>query len=219
MKKHLHAMLEALIDDNTEEANKQLHAYLTSKTRKLMLGEKDDDDSDDEGKDEEKDKDNGDEEKDKDNGDSDHDDDDDDDDKKGKKKVKESLAHAKGHADDKEGEYKKYRHNEKGEVYHKVPHKDDSEGYGHDKSRKMSKKLKAESDSGAHEKKGDAYKDKPHKDNSRGAKSEDKGKKGLGTAGGPNTSPDTDGKKDNRRTDKTAKYHGTDRGGKDVSSK
>ena len=207
MKKHLKNMLEALIADNTEKATEELRAYLSSKTRSITLGEKEECDDDD-GDKEEKD----DDEEDKDS------------DKKSKKKgkdddkeeVDESLAHAKSGVEDKEKQYHGYRHNHKGEVYHKVPHKDDSEGYGHEKSKKAARKLKAESDSGAHAKTPNAYTTKPHKDNSMKAKSEDKGTKGLKSAGGKNTSPDSDGKKTNRRTDKTAKYHGKSREGKPV---
>lgn len=225
MKKHLKAMLEALIADDSDSASEHLKAYLSEKTRQLTLGEKEECDDDD--KKDKKDDDDDDKEynfgkkskkdDDKKDDDDDADDKDDDkDDKKDKKDVKENLAHAKSGAEDKEKQYKGYEHNHDGEVYHKVPHKDNSRGYGHDKSKAKSTKLKAEGDSGASAKKGDAYKDVPHKDNSRSAKSEDKGAKGLKSISTKATSPDSDGKKENRRTDKTAKYHGTDRGGKEV---
>lgn len=220
-KEHLQAMLEALIKDDTDEANKHLHDYLSMKTNEVILGEKDDDkdDSDDDDK-KDSDDDKDDDDDDDDNGDDDKDDDDDDDDdkkgkfpfnkKKGKDDVKEeSLSHPAS-----------YKKNEKGDAYHAVPHKDDSEGYGHNKSRSMSRKglkdIPGGKESGSKTGLPDSYKTKPHKDNSRGAKSENKGSKGLKQVSGNSKSPYSDGKKVNRRTDKTAKYHGDDRGGKSV---
>lgn len=236
MKKHLRATVQALIEGDTDKATEELHAYLPNKFR-VVLGEAEECDEEDEKKEDMKDKKDGKDDDDKKVEVKREDDDEEDDDyeemeekskKKGKKKMKEGLnkiagskEHTpvhKGGADDKEREYKGYRRNEKGEAYHKVPHKDNSEGYGHEKSKAASRKVKADSDSGIHEKKGDAYKDKVHKaDNSHSADAKGKSRKGMKSVkGGEATSPDSDGKKENRRTDKAKGYHGKSREGKDL---
>lgn len=220
MKKHLRAMLEALINDETDEAAKELHAYLSSKTRGIILGEEKDEDDSDDSDDEDKDDDKKEEKEEKEDK---KDDDDKDEVDEGLEKIAGSKDHTpvhQGGADDKGKQYHGYRHNEKGEAYHKVPHKDDSEGYGYEKVKKAARKglkdIPGGNRSGANEGMKNAYKDKGHSsDNSHGAKSEDKGSK-LKTASQGTSSPDSDGKKENRRTDKAKGYHGKSRDGKDL---
>lgn len=203
-KELLQAMLEALIKDESEEASSHLHNYLSLKTNNILLGEEDDEEEEEKEDDDDKDDDEDDE-------DDDEDDEDEGSKKKGKKDKDDVKEEGLSHSDS-------YEKNEKGEAYHAVPHKDNSRGYGHNKSKaKSTKGLKGiGGDTGASTNQPNAYKTKPHKDNSRGVKSEDKGTKGLKQVSGNSNSPHSDGKKVNRRTDKTAKYHGTERGGKAV---
>ena len=77
----IHGMLEALITDDTEAADANLHDYLQAKMREIIMGESCDDDDDD--KDDKKD-----------------DDDDKDDDKKDKKDKKENPFKKKSKKDD-----------------------------------------------------------------------------------------------------------------------
>lgn len=226
MKKQLLSMLEALINNNNEEAIENLHTYLSSKTRNLVLGEKKDEDDE---KDEEKEDENEDEDEDE----NEDEDDGEKAEKKAEKKEKKAIKNLvkaqkeedkaekmeEGQtADDRGSQYHSYRHNEKGEAYHKVPHKDNSMGYGYEKSRSASRKQRADSSSGYTEKTRDAYKDVVHKDNSRSAKSEDKGRKGLKQASQGVRSPYSDGNKENRRMDKAKGYHGMSRDGKELPS-
>jgi hypothetical protein len=135
----------------------------------------------------------------------------------------------------------KYRRNEKGEVFNKSK-RGKSEGYNNPKGNKLDSDAK----SGANAPKGKQSKSTKGKsegyDNPKGKKlnadaksganegkrpvgapkgksegyDNPKGKKGLGQADSGSKSPDSDGKKDNRRTDKAKGYHGKDRGGKDL---
>lgn len=117
------------------------------------------------------------------------------------KNVHEDLSHSDS-----------YEKNEKGESYTSVLHKDNSRKYNNPKGTS----VKADPSSGMSAKLSNAYKTAPHKDNSRKAKSEDKGTKGLHKVSKVTASPDGDGSRDNRRTDKAKKYHGTSRDGKDL---
>jgi hypothetical protein len=133
--------------------------------------------------------------------------------------VEATLAMGKGTSQ--EGDYLGYRHNHDGESYNKKGTKtDNSRGYGYDNVKKNARRLSADGSSGASDggKAKNAYKTTVHKDDSRKAKSEDKGSKGLKSIKDEARSPYSDGKKENRRTDKAKAYHGTDRGGKELPS-
>ena len=196
MKKHLRAMLEALITDDMDAASKHLHAYLASTTRRLVLDEADDKDDDDK--------------------------DDDTDDKKSKKKSKkENPFKKKSKKDDDDDECEEcgkspceckedvkeglgsshpsgWAKNEKGMAYHAVPHKGSSEGYNNPKGKKNLDGIAGSKDTGA---KGKVAKVKSKKGKSEGYQNP-KGKKGLKDISGGHPSPDSDGKRVNRRTDK-----------------
>ncbi len=242
MKKHLRAMLEALITDDTAKASEHLHAYLAATTRRLVLGEEDKEENEEDEEDVDDKKENPFKKKSKKKSKSKKDDNDDDDEKDDVcKKCGKSPCKCKKDVKEMDMYSGKYRRNEKGEVFNKSK-RGKAEGYNNPKGNKltadpksgaaapkgkMSKSTKGKSE-GYDNPNGNKLKADPKSGANEGkrpvgapkGKSEGydnpKGKKGLGMADKGSKSPDSDGRKDNRRTDKAKGYHGKSRGGKDL---
>lgn len=241
MKKHLFNMVEALINDDTDGANNNFRSAVSAKTHKMLMKEmrhpmrrkRDyedyeyeedmDDDMDYDMDDEERgdmddDHDCGDHDE---YGDMDYDDDEMDDMphnmKMGDGYEEMEVMMPQGRKSRMMSRPGNRVRESLDNVYTKRVHKSDSKKYDHAHSKSMSRRV---TDHTKAKVKGDVYKDKVHPKND--SKKYDHGhsksmsRKGLDMAKEGHNSPDGDGVKHNRRTDKTAKYHGKSREGKEV---